>query len=72
MLASAMVFRFILGGVMSCEGCKFWSALVAQSIGCGPIEALCLNKESDKFNKMTKEADSCESREPGQPIDLPF
>jgi hypothetical protein len=26
----------------SCSNCRFWSQMVAQSIGCGPIEALCL------------------------------
>jgi hypothetical protein len=28
--------------VRTCSSCRFWSQMVAQSIGCGPIEALCL------------------------------
>ena len=24
-----------------CNTCRFWSEMIAQSIGCGPIQALC-------------------------------
>jgi len=30
------------GETENCAGCRYWSEMVAQSIGCCPIEALCL------------------------------
>lgn len=53
-----------------CDGCKYWSELVAQSIGCSPIKALCLNFGSDYYNKMV--SNGCEDREEGTPIDQPY
>lgn len=35
-----------------CDGCKWWSELCAQSIGCGPIDAMCLCVESPHYQKM--------------------
>lgn len=37
---------------MKCEDCRFWSEMCAASIGCGPIEALCLNEKSPYQGKM--------------------
>lgn len=45
---------------MKCQDCRFWSEMVAQSIGCGPIEALCLNEESPLRIKMTTELNGCQ------------
>jgi hypothetical protein len=53
-----------------CDGCKFWSELCAQSIGCGPMEALCLNPESPCYNSMVSEG--CAWYEFGTSIDLPY
>lgn len=42
----------------NCGNCRFWSQMCAQSIGCGPIEALCLGE--DKYNgKMVRENFYC-------------
>lgn len=52
-----------------CDGCKYWSELCAQSIGCGPMEALCLNSESPLYSKMVNEG--CDKYERGRSIDDP-
>jgi hypothetical protein len=52
----------------TCDGCKFWSASVAAVIGNGP-EALCLNRESHKYLKMT--SGGCDKHEAGHPVDDP-
>lgn len=46
---------------MNCSKCRFWSELCAQSIGCGPMEALCLSDNGTKRNKFVKGTDVCES-----------
>jgi hypothetical protein len=46
---------------MNCEKCRYWSELVARSIGCGPMEAFCLCETGSKKQKFTKETDTCES-----------
>ena len=47
---------------MNCESCRFWSQMVAQSIGCGPIEALCLAGRGTKFGGQMMRADAtCEA-----------
>lgn len=42
-----------------CGNCYFWSSLIAQSVGCGPVKAMCLNDKSDNHEKMTKSNTSC-------------
>lgn len=46
-----------------CETCRWWSETCAQSIGCGPIEALCENEHSPKFMVMTGERSGCDKYE---------
>jgi hypothetical protein len=55
---------------IECDGCKFWSELIAQKIGLGPMEAMCLNPESHKYQHMVH--DACSYKEEGPPIDLPY
>jgi len=43
----------------NCGGCRFWSEMVAQSIGCGPMEALCLADGGPMVGKYTGELFSC-------------
>ena len=59
---------------MKCKTCYFWSEMVAQSIGGGPIEALCLNDNSDFHQKMMAETNSCPDWEDGSggAIDCPI
>jgi hypothetical protein len=37
-----------------CGNCRYWSQMVAQSIGCGPIEALCLSPDSSWHSKYVR------------------
>ena len=52
-----------------CDGCKYWSQMCAMSIGCGPMQALCLCQESPHRNKMV--SDGCDHYEAGVAIDEP-
>jgi hypothetical protein len=45
---------------MTCETCKYWSETCAQSIGGGPMEAMCENERSPKKGRMMTETDSCQ------------
>ena len=34
------------GETRNCKGCRYWSEMVAQSSGGGPVQALCLSQTS--------------------------
>ena len=34
------------GGTRNCKGCRYWSEMVAHSIGGGPVQAMCLSPAS--------------------------
>jgi hypothetical protein len=53
----------------NCDGCKWWSQLCAESIGCGPIDALCLNADSKNHSKMVH--DGCKLKVLGKSVDDP-
>ena len=53
----------------TCDGCKFWSELIAQAIGGRDVEALCLNPESHRYNKMVN--GGCDKHVAGRAIDDP-
>ena len=44
----------------SCGGCRYWSDMVAQAVGGGPVEALCLSDDGPRHGKYTTERMSCE------------
>ena len=48
----------------NCGTCRFWSEMCAQSIGCGPIEALCLADGGPKQGKFTTETFCCPKHKP--------
>ncbi len=48
-----------MGETKDCRGCRFWSEMCAQSIGGGPIEALCLGRGS-RAGKYTTASMTCE------------
>ncbi len=54
---------------MKCDGCKWWSEMIAAAMGCGPMKALCLNPKSPTCNRMV--SSGCFVREAGDPVDLP-
>lgn len=41
-----------------CNGCRYWSEMVAEAWGCGPVKALCLGRGALK-GKMTAGDQSC-------------
>ena len=47
------------GETKNCAGCRFWSEMVAQSIGGGPVEALCLADGGPLSGKYTSGKQSC-------------
>lgn len=42
-----------------CENCRFWSELVAESIGTTGTQAMCLSKDGRYSGKMTRGHNSC-------------
>ncbi len=53
----------------TCDGCKFWSELIAQAIGGGPVQAWCLNPDSPMYHRYAHLG--CEKHTPGRAIDDP-
>lgn len=53
----------------TCDGCKFWSELIARQVGDGPMQAMCLNVESHRYQKMVD--GGCDQHTEGRPIDDP-
>jgi hypothetical protein len=56
-----------------CENCRYWSAMVAQALDGGPIEALCLCGGGPKRSQFTRATATCErwaSNHLGQVDDL--
>lgn len=47
------------GETRDCAGCRFWSEMVAQSIGGGPVEALCLTEGGPRSGKYTTARVTC-------------
>jgi hypothetical protein len=61
------------GETTNCGGCRFWSEMCAQSIGGGPIEALCLTPSGPCAGKYTTQRMVCEAWKSGHhgAIDAP-
>ncbi len=51
----------------NCDGCKYWSELMAQFVD-GVLKAMCLNEDSDKYQKYSKMG--CEKKVAGPPVDV--
>lgn len=54
---------------MTCEDCKYWSELVAASVGNGPLKAMCLNVDSPHYTSMVHRG--CDRYEAGRSVDCP-
>jgi hypothetical protein len=57
-----------------CDGCRFWSQRVAQSIGCNSVEALCLaagGPYQNRFMPATATCPAWKSNHLGQVDDPP-
>ena len=46
-----------------CENCKYWSDLIAEANGCGPVKALCECVDSRWAGRMMTEFHSCDKWE---------
>lgn len=50
------------GKTKNCKGCRYWSEMIAQVIGGGPVQALCLaQKPSPMHGKYTSGRQTCEA-----------
>jgi len=58
------------GETKNCAGCRFWSEMIAQSIGGGPVEAMCL-AEGPYSGKYTTARMACDAWKSGHygPVD---
>lgn len=55
------MFHRTYGQTRTCEGCRYWSEMVARSHGGGPVEALCLANEGPRSGKYTTARTTCTS-----------
>jgi hypothetical protein len=56
----------------TCGNCKFFSEMIAESEGCGPIKAMCLCGFSKHHGQMVSEKNMrCDFYAKGTPIDMP-
>lgn len=56
-------------GFGTCDGCKFWSELIAGAIGGEVVKAMCLNPRSHQYQKMAD--GGCVEYQAGRPLDCP-
>ena len=49
------------GETRNCAGCRFWSEMIAQSIGGGPVEAMCLSETGQLSGRYTSGRQTCEA-----------
>lgn len=47
------------GETKNCAGCRFWSEMIAQSIGGGPVEAMCLADDGPLAGKYVTARRTC-------------
>jgi hypothetical protein len=53
-----------------CQDWRYWSDQIARGADSG-VEALCLAKQSPRYQRWTQAASSCGAFTPGPPIDTP-
>jgi len=54
------------GRTRNCAGCKFWSEMLAQAMGGGPVTAMCLSESSKYKQQYTPGWTKCEAWESGE------
>lgn len=47
------------GETKDCRGCRYWSEMIAQSIGFGPVQALCLVQEGPLKGRYVSGRQTC-------------
>lgn len=48
-----------MGATRNCEGCRFWSEMLAMAEGGGPVQAMCLCHSGPKRGKYMTGRNSC-------------
>ena len=51
-----------------CHSCRWWSEMISQAVGT-TIQAICLNKDSQRFGEYTNSRDNCPMYKAGPPVD---
>ena len=54
-----------MGATENCEGCRYWSEMLAFCDGAGPVQAMCLCDAGPKRGKYTIGRESCQKWESG-------
>jgi hypothetical protein len=54
------------GATKNCAGCKYWSEMLAQSIGGAPVEAMCLSSDGPMHGKYVTARATCKAWESGE------
>lgn len=50
------------GETRDCKGCRFWSEMIAQSVGGGPVQAMCLaSKPAQLSGQYTSARQKCDA-----------
>lgn len=50
------------GETKDCKGCRYWSEMIAQCAGGGPVQAMCLNqKPAPLSGKYTSGGQTCDA-----------
>lgn len=49
------------GETRNCKGCRYWSEMIAQALGGGPVQALCLSPVSAARGKYMDPARTCDA-----------
>lgn len=49
----------------TCSGCRWWSEMLAQAKGGGPVEAMCLNQESPNSTRYVTQSQTCRAWQDG-------
>lgn len=48
------------GETENCHGCRYWSEMLAQATGGGPLEAMCLVSDGPLSSQYTTKRQTCE------------
>ena len=54
------------GATKNCAGCKYWSEMLAQSIGGAPVEAVCLSPNGPNHGQFVPARVTCAAWESGE------
>jgi len=53
------------GETRNCAGCRFWSEMIAQCHGGGPVQAMCLSDDGPLAGKYTSGRQTCSAWKSG-------